>query len=64
MFSEFKKDKNLCDYNLKSIWDLIELRKFCRSQLKKAVKYMDMPCVFYYVRLLQYIEYLIKLKWY
>jgi len=64
MFKEFMKDENLSDYDLKSIWDLMELRKFCRSQLKTAVKYLDMPCVFYYVRLLQYVEYLIKLKWY
>ena len=54
----------LSDYNLKSIWDLLELRKLCLSQLKKAVDYMDMPCVFYYVRLLEYVNYLIKIKWY
>lgn len=56
--------KSLSDYNLKSIWDLIELKKYCQSQLRKSVEYMDMACVFYYVRMLEYVNYLIRIKWY
>lgn len=51
-------------YNLKSIWDLIEFRKFCRSQLKKSVDYWDMVCVFYYTRMIIILNKLIKEKWY
>lgn len=47
-----------------SIWCLLDLRKECRKKLKEAVDCMNMPCVFYYVRMIEILNVLICKKWY